>query len=321
MVALGFFDFSIDYIQLLPVRVRELCQDGKLRVLFYYHEGDNPSRQKLVLDRQCQSAGLDPDCYRFVTGNTAVAELEQFRHFADHELFYYKANHRQPALAWHDHERSRTFTLLNRTHKWWRATVTSDLLRRGVLDRSYWSYGIEDCGDQPTDNPIEVDLMPGLAQEIQRFLAAAPYRCDDLDSTQHNRHHNLVPEHFTDSYFHIVTETHFDADGSGGTFLTEKTFKPIKHAQPFVLIAPPGSLSLLRDLGYRVFDSVLDNSYDTIVHNTDRWCAVRDLLISIHDQDPRALFRACRDDVLHNQEHFLKSKHDRLVNLKQSLHH
>jgi len=63
-------------------------------------------------------------------------------------------------------------------------------------------------------------------------------------------------------------------------------------------------LAALRTAGYRVFDSVLDNTYDTIENNTDRWIAIRDLLINIKTQGAKHLFEQCRDDVLHNQQMF-----------------
>jgi hypothetical protein len=135
-----------------------------------------------------------------------------------------------------------------------------------------------------------------------------------------NRHGTLVPEHFNNSYIHLVLETFFDADQSGGSFLTEKTFKPIKHAQPFVLIAPPGSLQLLRDLGYKTFDAVIDPSYDTIVNNTQRWQCIRELLLQIQSQGVEKISRACAADVIHNQQHFLSTKFDRIYQLYRKLH-
>ena len=136
---------------------------------------------------------------------------------------------------------------------------------------------------------------------------------------EHNNHALTVPEHYTDVYFNVVIETHFDADGSGGAFLTEKTFKPIKNAQPFVLIAPPGSLQCLRDLGYRTFDSVLDNSYDLETNNTQRWLKIKHTLQQIQ-QDPHSMFLRCRDDILHNQQLFQSTKLDRLNTLLKNLY-
>jgi hypothetical protein len=146
-----------------------------------------------------------------------------------------------------------------------------------------------------------------------------PYRADDLTSTDHNNHAVTVEEHYNNSYCNIIFETLFDADGSGGAFLTEKTFKPIKHGQAFVVAGCRGSLQVLRDLGYRVFDSVIDNTYDTIQDNTLRWIALRGVIESIKTSNLE-LFRArCAADVEHNQLLFLSSKADRLNMLSRKI--
>jgi hypothetical protein len=111
-----------------------------------------------------------------------------------------------------------------------------------------------------------------------------------------------------------VLETHFDADGSGGAFLTEKTFKAIKHAQPFVIIGCAGSLATLRSLGYRTFDHVIDNSYDLEPNNTQRWLKVKHTLQQIQ-ADPHGHFLRCWDDIEHNQQLFLANKSHRLNTL------
>jgi hypothetical protein len=111
-----------------------------------------------------------------------------------------------------------------------------------------------------------------------------------------------------------VLETHFDADQSGGVFLTEKTFKPIKHGQMFFVAGPAGSLQVLRDLGYRVFDSVLDNSYDLETDHTQRWRALTRSMYFAQSELPD-LFEQCRADIEHNQQLFQAVKTERLNTL------
>jgi hypothetical protein len=316
-IGLGFFDFSIDYFSLVPKQVFE----NRMTVLFYYHEGDNPRRIKNRLDQLCQYHELDVNCYRFVSGNTAADAVDNFVWFPDHELLYWHRNRDVDASVIHTNARPWQFTVLNRTHKWWRATVMSDLQRSGILDVSQWSYNTELLiGDNPADNPIEIDTL-GLKDHVESFITNGPYACDDLTVAQHNDHHLHVPEHYTQSYCHVVIETHFDADQSGGAFLTEKTFKPIKHGQPFVIVGAPGSLQALRELGYRTFDHVIDNSYDTEIDNTRRWQKALQAIQQIQAQNPAAWFQSCLDDVQHNQQHFLKSKQDRLNTLYDKLLH
>jgi hypothetical protein len=320
-VGLGFFNFEIDYFSLMPPDVMQALRQKNLRVLFYYHEGDNPHHIKTRLEALCQQHQLDSDCYRFVSGNTVANGLKNFVWFPDHELLYWHRNQEIAPTVIHTDPRSMEFTVLNRTHKWWRATAMTDLVCSGILDRSYWSYrtdvGIDDNFE---DNPLEIDVLD-LRDQLQTFVQGAPYTCDQLTSDQHNNHSLVVDEHFSNSYCSIVLETHFDADGSQGAFLTEKTFKCLKHGHPFVIAGGPGSLATLRDLGYRTFDHAIDNSYDLELDNTQRWIKLKQAIFNIQQQDMHKWFEKCLPDIKHNQQVFLASKKHRLNTLYDKLLH
>ena len=319
-IGLGFFNFSIDYFELLPKHIANAVRNKQLKVLFYYHEGDNPANIKLHLDICCQKNLLPTDCYHFVSGNTAAERLDQFHYFPDHELLYWHRNRAISAEPIHLHKRRYNFTVLNRTHKWWRASVMADLWRHGILTNSQWSYNQQiDCGDLPEDNPIEIDSIKNLRRDIAEFFQECPHTCDSLTSDQHNDHHLHVPEHYNNSYCSIILETHFDADGSGGAFLTEKTFKCLKHGHPFVIIGAPRSLDTLRKLGYRTFDHAIDNSYDWESNNTQRWNLARDAIKQIQRYDIHDWFQSVYKDVQYNQQLFLASKQDRVNNLLSKL--
>jgi hypothetical protein len=214
-----------------------------------------------------------------------------------------------------------SFLLLSRSHKWWRATVLADMQRQGLLDRAVWSYNTEvDVGDRLADCPIELDRIGITETALTAFLQSGPYSCDDLDAAAHNDHSLHVAEHYDRTACSIILETLFDADGSGGAFLTEKTFKCLKHGHPFVLFAPAGSLTSLRSMGYRTFDHCIDNTYDSIQNNTDRYLAVMHTIRQLAQADPNALYNTCVEDLQHNQALFLASKHNRLNSLYERLH-
>jgi hypothetical protein len=215
--------------------------------------------------------------------------------------------------------RGSPFTLLSRTHKQWRATSVGYLKRDGLLDGSRWSYNTcVNINDHVKDNPLEVDTLE-MSEYLEEFISGGPYLCDNLTAAEHNDHSRTITSHYTDSYCNIILETHFDADQSGGTFLTEKTFKPIKHGQPFVVVAPVGTLAALRKLGYRTFDSVIDNTYDTVEDNTARWLLIADTIRGIKNSNLDQFFRLCLPDIRHNQQVFSASKKDRLNRLMRKL--
>jgi hypothetical protein len=311
-VGIGFFDFSIDYFELMSSELRKKLRDQRVRVLFYYHEGDNPAHIKDRLDELASNHLLPSNCYVFVSGNTAAKTLPNFLYFTDFELWYYQRNKTFPALRIHHEPREREFTVLNRLHKSWRALAMTDLKHNGILDNSYWSY-CETGKFVDAECAIEIDHISGLRTRTEKFLQSAPYISDELDFDQRNDHSTLVPKYHVNSYCNIVMETHFDIENSG-TFLTEKTFKPIKHGQMFFVAGPAGSLQVLRDLGYRVFDSVLDNSYDLEPNATQRWQALTRSIFFTQPDLPQ-LFELCRSDIEHNQQLFQANKIHRLNTL------
>jgi hypothetical protein len=314
-VTFNTFDHKYDYIAAIP----DAVFDRDLRIIFYYHEGDHPGFIRQRLDDRCRQHSRSIDCYKLVSANTLADQLDRCCYFNDHEMRYWMDSKNTAPLEIHNRSRPFEFTVLSRIHKWWRATVMADLKLRGVLEHSQWSYNTQlDLGQlKEFDNPIELGRL--FDRHVDRFISAGPYACDNLDSNAHNNHSSLVPDHFTQSYCSIVLETFIDIENSGGTFLTEKTFKCIKHGHPFVLVAPHGSLQLLRDMGYRTFDHAIDNSYDLIKDPTERWLCIADTVEKIRAQDMQAWFESCRKDLEHNQQLFCASKADRLNTLIERL--
>jgi hypothetical protein len=323
-VGLGFFHFEIDYFGMMSSQVQELLRSRSMRVLFYYHEGDNPWHEKRRLDELCEKHKLPTSCYKFVSGNTVADSVPGFAWFPDHELFYWRNAVRwndrsMPGACYHNRTRTHRYIALNRLHKWWRATVMAVLCDRGLLANSYWSYNNIDSGDRWTDNPIELWQFPGLEDQVRHFVNQGAVTCDTLDPVQQNSHWTLIAEHFDDTYCHIILETLYDAEQSGGAFLTEKTFKPIRHAQPFIVFGTVDSLSTLRKLGYKTFDNLLNNSYDAEINNTERFKKTLNSLEKLNQQDLHDFYISCRDQIIHNQELFLSSKYNRLAKLNEQI--
>ena len=312
-VGLGFFNFSIDYFELMGSDIRKKLREEHIRVLFYYHEGDNPARIKIRLDELASNHLLPPNCYVFVSSNSAASSIPRFVAFQDSELWYWQRNHSSPALKIHHEPRERDFTVLNRLHKSWRALIMADLKSLDILNNSYWSY-CESGEFDDADCPIEIDAIAGLRTATEEFLKSAPYVSDELDNDQRNNHSTLVAKYHVNSYCNIVVESQFDYDQSNGVLLSEKTFKPIKHGQLFFIAGAAGSLQMLRNLGYRVFDSVLDNSYDLETDHTQRWMALSRSIYFAQQELPE-LFKQARADIEHNQQLFQAAKTQRLNTL------
>ena len=72
---------------------------------------------------------------------------------------------------------------------------------------------------------------------------------------------NATKDYYKTSLVSIVTETNFDLPE---LTLTEKSFKPVKHKHPFIIVGVPGALRAMRDMGFKTFSDFWDESYDQI---------------------------------------------------------
>jgi hypothetical protein len=107
-----------------------------------------------------------------------------------------------------------------------------------------------------------------------------------------------------DSLVYVPTETVYFGRR---THLTEKTFKAIALEMPFVLVAPAGSLAYLREYGFKTFEGIFDESYDTETDDIRRIEKVTDLLKHLNNlsvAERHEIHQACLSIVEHNYHHF-----------------
>jgi len=326
-INLNFFDPEIDYIALMDPASLARLKRGDFRLLFYYSEGDNPDPEIYTsMDRMLQTHSLTLDQVKFVTANYKLRNKPSFVYFPDDEV-YYRYLHlmeRDPLYVKtvSAEKRDKKFTCLIRADKVWRKIYASFIHNLNITGDAYFSYtgykyetshsGVDDISDWiDFDDTLETDLLS--------FELHMPYRCDDLSDKEHNNHKLINQDFYQNAYFNFVVETHFD---NNTCFLTEKTFKPILNLQPFIIIGNPGSLALLKDLGYKTFQDVIKESYDL---QTDHRIRMSELLkisydISILDHKHHIRMQTLLADTLyHNQRHFLAPKANRINKLLNQL--
>ena len=108
---------------------------------------------------------------------------------------------------------------------------------------------------------------------------------------------------YTDSWFSVVTETIFDYPH---TFRTEKIYKPILMAHPFVVAANPGYLRDLRNAGFKTFHTLLDEGYDQIDCPHRRSDCIIDTVRAISYSGAAEFWEASRDICKYNQQHLVE---------------
>lgn len=95
-----------------------------------------------------------------------------------------------------------------------------------------------------------------------------------------------VFEYFDKAAIAVVNETNFYSMYQN---YSEKTIDCILKGTPFVLTAPPGTLSLLHDHGFKTFGDYWNESYDTIFDHEKRLLAIKKTIYNIGKKSKKEL--------------------------------
>ena len=175
------------------------------------------------------------------------------------------------------------FTFLNRKDAVHRRYVLSRLHQSNLLNNGVVSYQMADNGDVFlgnndlnknygfTDAGIDYIKIQSKNTPVLPFYIedhepnnSSNFPIDICCALYRDKHYN--------TYANIVGETFltYPINSFKQTFITEKTFNAIACNQIFFIVGHPHSLRLLKQLGYKTFDSIIDESYDDIMSHQER---------------------------------------------------
>lgn len=162
------------------------------------------------------------------------------------------------------------------------------------------SMGEENLYSLMTQNRDRIEKIPNLFLDTKELYVNQVQVDSNLDS------------YYMDSYFSIVNETNYFKELGEGIFLSEKVFKPILKSHPFILVSRPYSLEELRKLGYKTFSPYIDESYDTIIDDSERLFAIiREVkrLCELTDTKLNNFLIHVKDIVEYNYQLLISKKH------------
>jgi hypothetical protein len=170
------------------------------------------------------------------------------------------------------------------------------LLQHLPLDQALWS------NLDTSNGPLQI--LP-TAYEVDRYrhriLAGTGFLKSQLFGAEWGDIY-INPRAYTDTYFSVVTETVFDYPYS---FRTEKIWKPIFMSHPWIAVANAGYYRDIRNLGFRTYSNLIDESFDRIDNNQDRLTRIKDVILDLLSQNLEKFLTAARDTSKYNQQHML----------------
>jgi hypothetical protein len=204
------------------------------------------------------------------------------------------------------------FLFLNgrlRPHRKW---LIDRLRSQGLLSHALWtnlgsSVEMAFTSKLVTENTEPIRLLPE-EYEIDRAvpnLATVSHEGFCKHELFNNTWGDAIvnPRCYTDTWFSVVSETIFDYPY---TFRTEKIWKPILMAHPFVVAANAGYLKSLRAVGFKTFGHLIDERYDEIDCPSHRSEYIIKVIIDIRLNGAADFWHQTRSICKYNQQHLVE---------------
>jgi len=229
------------------------------------------------------------------------------------------------ALWEYSDQRPYNFLFLNGRLRPHRKCLIDGLRQHKLLNHALWSnlgstVEMEFTSKLEPDKQEPIRLLPP-EYEIERAVT----QLTTMSTTGFVKHELfgntwgdavVNPRCYTDTWFSLVTETIFDYPHS---FRTEKIYKPILMAHPFVVAANYGYLRDLRNAGFQTFDSIIDESYDQIDCPHARIKRIIETVRYLVKGDSEYFWEVSRDICKYNQQHLVEYNQQQRALLPQQL--
>lgn len=204
----------------------------------------------------------------------------------------------------------KTFLCLNRNYRWHRINLFLLWNKFNLLDNSYYSMS-ERCYNYTPNvwsNSVDLPLARKFnitLNDINEMQNKLPLKLDNLREAYEMAQLSGGLDHlYESSLISVVTETNFNFNNDDSCiFNTEKTFKPMIHQQPFIMVGPWRTLAHLKTMGYKTFSNFWDESYDDIVDPKKRLIKIVEICSEINEWDDnrkREFFYASKSVTRHN---------------------
>lgn len=140
------------------------------------------------------------------------------------------------------------FLCLNRRMRTGKYLLLKELKYRGLLDNTLYTY-VKTLGSAVVDNKVK---KRQLLDDIDRGETISVDDTKYLYGLNSEIYHKVKVDIINETYYFEKDQLHY----------TEKIFKPIMLGIPFVVNGVKGYLEGIRKLGFKTFDSIIDESYD-----------------------------------------------------------
>ena len=127
-------------------------------------------------------------------------------------------------------------------------------------------------------------------------------------------------EAYDRTYFELVCESLGFHPTDDSFYITEKTFKPVMMEHPFLMVSARHHMRNMRQMGFKTFDGLIDESYDSLEHIKDRIDAIHQQLTKLDMKKSREIYEESRQICRHNRDHLLNLQGRCKFDLWENIH-
>lgn len=303
-------------------QIKELAKDPRYTIIF-----SNVAEGSDTLVSQIQVLGIAQEVKNkeilVLSGGGMGDEYPSlpYDHFLS-VIFDYENNHqaiKHTSEIFLKNNKPYTFLFLNGRGRPHRRFLIESLRSSGCLDRALWTnldgrpspsrdFSFIKNGEDLLTTPAELKWLSAEYEytefrnvEIDISDSKRKFIKTDLFNNLWGEIY-LEPSAYVDTYFSLITETVYKSPNS---FRTEKIAKPLAMGHPFIVAANTGYYKDLKNLGFRTFDHLIDESFDTIDNHQDRMRKVAEVVQDVVQSDLASFVVAAEDVCKYNQQQLL----------------
>jgi hypothetical protein len=304
--------------------IRNLVESNTIRVIL-----SNPAEGSSTLRDHCEHVHKCSDLVRnhrmlLISGGDMDSDWPclQYDSFLP-KILDYKENQQaisQSLRIYETQHKPYKFLFLNGLNRSHRKYLLERFRLDGLLDQSLWTnlenregslaeVVLQHEGQDLMLTPTKIKTLPEK-YEVDRYRQQVnkTFNSESIKKELFNQEWGEIyiePAPYIDTYFSVVTETVFSYPYS---FRTEKIWKPIAMAHPWIAVANTGYYRDMRNLGFQTFGHVIDESFDSIEDSQKRIERIAHVVQDLCQQDLAAFLKECYNVCKYNQQHLAEMR-------------
>lgn len=242
------------------------------------------------------------------------------------KTYYYQLNRHinQRPTEWNNN--GVALFLPGKTKFYTRSRLMYELHKANITENMEWSYIVPEEAREIIKERYFTDLS---GDEFNTFIKECTRSIDvdydkqgvlgmiNDDMCMLEGCYNVAPDIYNNTGFTIISETWY----AGGTIpiITEKTFRTMMNCHPFILLGAKGALRMLKEFGFKTFESYLVNpDYNELEREEDRLLAVVEN-VKYFQENYLRFEDEIRKDVEHNYHLVMDLAKQHIAAIEQTL--